>query len=63
MGTHVPVSPAAWIEEPVHFELAQEADRNAAAREAAHYSWSHCTGLFLTGLAAPTAAEDLPRAA
>jgi glycosyltransferase involved in cell wall biosynthesis len=31
-------------------ELALQADRNAAVREAAHYSWDRCTSQFLAGL-------------
>ena len=42
---------------------AQTADRKAAAREAAHYSWEQCTRLFLAGLAPPADVGDLARAA
>lgn len=38
-------------------------DLDAATAEAAHYSWVHCTRLFLTGLAPPADVEDLARAA
>jgi glycosyltransferase involved in cell wall biosynthesis len=37
-------------------ELALTADRGAAAREAAHYSWDQCTSLFFAGLAWPAGA-------
>lgn len=33
--------------------MALTADRAAAAKEAAHYSWDRCTGLFFDGLAWP----------
>jgi len=36
---------------------ALHADREGAALEASHYSWSHCTSLFLTGLAGQKEAE------
>jgi glycosyltransferase involved in cell wall biosynthesis len=36
--------------------LALTADRDAAAKEAAHYSWDRCTSLFFAGLAWPPAA-------
>ena len=39
------------------------ADRRAAAREAAHYSWDRCTSLFFAGLSGPAAAESTARAA
>jgi glycosyltransferase involved in cell wall biosynthesis len=39
------------------------ADRKAAAVEAAHYSWDHCTRLFLAGLAPPWLVELLAEAA
>lgn len=42
---------------------AQTADRKAAAKEAAHYSWDECTRLFLAGLAPPAEVADLARAA
>lgn len=38
------------------------ADRSAAAREAAHYSWDRCTAMFVAGLAARAPAQ-LERAA
>jgi len=39
------------------------ADRAAAVREAAHYSWARCTIQFLAGLAPPAEAEVYARAA
>lgn len=39
------------------------ADRQAAAKEAAHYSWDRCTSMFLAGLAVPFDDADYARAA
>jgi glycosyltransferase involved in cell wall biosynthesis len=39
------------------------ANRRAAAKEAAHYSWERCTSLFLAGLARQESAEGSLRAA
>lgn len=39
------------------------AGRQSAAAEAAHYSWDHCTRLFLAGLAPPWLLEQLAKAA
>jgi glycosyltransferase involved in cell wall biosynthesis len=39
------------------------AKREAAAKEAANYSWNRCTSLFLAGLAGPAPGEPLARAA
>jgi glycosyltransferase involved in cell wall biosynthesis len=39
------------------------AKREAAAKEAANYSWNRCTSLFLAGLAGPAPVEPLARAA
>jgi glycosyltransferase involved in cell wall biosynthesis len=39
------------------------ANRQAAAKEAAHYSWDRCTSLFLDGLAVPFDEEDFACAA
>jgi glycosyltransferase involved in cell wall biosynthesis len=39
------------------------ANRQAAAKEAAHYSWDRCTSLFLDGLAVPFDEEDYACAA
>jgi glycosyltransferase involved in cell wall biosynthesis len=44
-------------------ERALQADRNAAVREAEHYSWERCTDRFLAGLAAKAPARELRRAA
>lgn len=47
----------------VAIRRALTADRAAAAREAAHYSWDRCTSLFLAGLAAQRWDETNLRAA
>lgn len=43
--------------------LALQADRSAAAAEALHYGWEHCTELFLAGLAFEEGADPVRRAA
>ena len=51
-GTHGGKWPIGALHEKleVAIALALAADRNAAVKEAAHYSWERCTGEFLAGL-------------
>lgn len=51
-GTHGGKWPIGALHEKleVAIELALAADRNAAVKEAEHYSWQRCTGEFLAGL-------------
>ena len=47
----------------IAIERALRADRNAAVKEAGHYSWERCTDRFLEGLALDRPPEMLRRAA
>lgn len=63
-GTHGGKWPIGALHEKleVAIELALAADRNAAVKEAEHYSWERCTGAFLAGLSKDAALQP-PRLA
>ena len=64
-GVHGGKAPIGALDENLGraIEHALDADRDAAAAEASHYSWERCTDRFLAGLAVEQSTEDLREAA